>query len=85
MKKIKWDRLTKLEDKIMRSKKFENPSIPYGQLYVFDDFSISITQSGVASVVYRGFDIEDFTKEEIKPLIQRKINRLSAKFFGEIK
>lgn len=81
----KAQRLQVLEDKIMKSDRFENPEIAYGQLYMFDDFSISITGSGVASVNYKGFELEEFTKEEVRVIINKKIKRLSAKFFGEIK
>jgi hypothetical protein len=78
-------RLQVLEDKIMKSKVFDNPPAAYGQIYIFDDFSISITGSGVASVMYKGFEVEDFTKEEVRVILNKKIKELSKKFFGEIK
>ena len=78
-------RLKVLEDKIMKSNRFENPAVAYGQLFIFDDFSISITSSGSAGIMYNGFEVEEFSKEEVRVILNKKIKRLSAKFFGEIK
>lgn len=86
----KANRLKVLEDKIMKSKimkskTFENPLTTYGTMYKFDDFHIAITGGGDAGVMHKGFEVEQFTKEEVRVIINKKIKELSSKFFGERK
>mgnify|MGYP000645717320 CR=1 FL=1 len=70
-----------LKEKILKSKRFDKPELPYGAIYKFDDFEISETISGDCTVIYRNHSIFRFKSKDLEYMLSEKIEQIFKKLF----